>query len=353
MEKKETSKLTIYDVAKAAGVSKSTVSRYLSGRFHEISENTKQKIQEVIEQLNYKPNHMARGLKGNKSFLIGAIVADITNPYTTAILRGAEDICKENGYALLICNSDNNPLKEKEYISMLQAHQIDGLIIQTTGGNNQFLEELFNDGDTPIVLVDRKVPELSFDIVGIDNQQATYRAVSYLQSQNYERIAWFTEPVTGISVRKERFHAFQEALKLQDVNHPSLEDTYVADLKKDSELERCLEDFLGKTKHQSRVIFGANSVILLKIILALQSKGIKVPEDVSLIGFDNPEWASVVYSGITTIEQPTSQIGKSCADLILKRINGTPLMPQTLSYHANLIQRGSTPAVNKYFNKEE
>jgi LacI family kdg operon repressor len=353
MEKKEPIKITIYDVAKAAGVSKSTVSRYLSGRFHELSENTKRKIQEVIEQLNYKPNHMARGLKGNRSFLIGAIVADITNPYTTAILRGAEDVCKENGYALLICNTDNNPQKEKEYISMLQAHRIDGLIIQTTGGTNPFLEELFNDGNTPIVLVDRKVPELSFDLVGIDNQQATYKAVSYLQSQHYERIAWFTEPVTDISVRKERFHAFQEALKLTDVHHPSLEDIYVADLKKDDELEMCLENFLGKTQSQSRAIFCANSVILLKVILALQSKGMRVPEDVALIGFDNPEWASAVYSGITTIEQPTSEIGKSCAELIIKRIHGTPMLPQTLSYHASLIKRGSTPSVKKHFHKEE
>ncbi|WP_018662023.1 LacI family DNA-binding transcriptional regulator [Heyndrickxia acidiproducens] len=344
MREKET-RITIYDVAEKAGVSKSTVSRYLGGRFHELSPKTREKIKRVIDELQYRPNNLARGLKGNRSYLIGALVADITNPYTTAILRGAEDVCKQHGYSLLICNSDNHPSKEREYISMLQSHKIDGLLIQTTGGNQHFLRDLSENGRKPIVLVDRKIPELPFDTVGIDNRQATIQAVSYLLQQNYRRIAFFTEPVAGVSPRRERFAAFQEALRMADPEHPSLTDAFEVDLANDSQLDSLLETFLTRTGRETKAILAANSVVALKIIIKLKEKGIRIPDDLGFLSFDNPDWAAAVFSGISTIEQPTYQIGKTVAELILKRMSDPQAAIQTISYQTQLIERASTPRV--------
>ncbi|MCM3023729.1 LacI family DNA-binding transcriptional regulator [Heyndrickxia ginsengihumi] len=343
--KKEDSKVTIYDVAAAAGVSKSTVSRYLGGRFHEISPKTQKKIEHVIQQLNYRPNNLARGLKGNRSYLIGAIVADITNPYTTAILRGAEDVCKQHGYSLLICNSDNQPSKEREYISMLQSHQIDGVFVQTTGGNQDFLQELSRNGETPIVLVDRKIPELSFDTVGIDNHHAVLQAVSYLLKQGYERIAYFTEPVQEISPRRERYVAFLEALQIENEEHQSLNDIYELDVHDKDLLDSQLAAFLADSKGQARAILTANSVVALKLILSIKEKGLQIPKDIALMSFDNPSWAAAIESGITTMVQPTYQIGSTVAELILKRINGEQTAVQTVAYQTRLFERGSTPKV--------
>ena len=125
MKNRHSAKVTIYDVAREAVVSKTSVSRYLGGRYNELSDKTKKKIEETIKRMSYRPNTMARGLKLGQSHLIGMIVADITNPYSTAILRGAEDLCNQNGYSLMICNTDNNPVKELEYIKMLQSHRIE------------------------------------------------------------------------------------------------------------------------------------------------------------------------------------------------------------------------------------
>ncbi|AVD54972.1 LacI family DNA-binding transcriptional regulator [Heyndrickxia coagulans] len=336
-------KVTIYDVAKKAGVSKSTVSRYLGGRFHELSPKTQQKIKQVIDELQYRPNNLARGLKSSRSYLIGALVADITNPYTTAILRGAEDVCKQHGYSLLICNSDNRPAKEREYISMLQSHKIDGLLIQTTGGNSDFLETLSENGKTPIVLVDRKIPALPFDTVEIDNRGAVMQAVSYLIKKNYKRIGYFTEPVAHFSPRHERYTGFQEALRLVSPSHPSLEDLFEVDLKDESQLEKKLNTFLSRTSKEPRAIIAGNSVIALKIIIKLKEQGYKIPDDTGFLSFDNPEWAAAVFSGITTIEQPTYQIGKTVMELILKRLADNESPVQTISYQTRLIERESTP----------
>jgi LacI family transcriptional regulator, kdg operon repressor len=345
MKNRHSAKVTIYDVAREAGVSKTSVSRYLGGRYNELSDKTKKKIEETIKRMNYRPNTMARGLKLGQSHLIGMIVADITNPYSTAILRGAEDLCNQNGYSLMICNTDNNPVKELEYIKMLQSHRIEGLIINTTGGSNEALYQVKEEYHIPVVLIDRKVPELELDTVGLDNQQATTSAVSYLVKQGYERIAFFSQSIHKVSTRYDRFMAFQETLR--NLQHPSIDDVFEIQSDQEETVKLQLQKYFESSNGQSRAILAANSVVLLKIIVQLQLQGFTIPNDVAIMGFDNPEWVAVVGSGITTIEQPTYQIGVTAMETLLKRMNGENSLPQTISFNAKLIERGSTPTVIK------
>ncbi|GIM45446.1 HTH-type transcriptional regulator KdgR [Collibacillus ludicampi] len=337
-------RITIDHVARRAGVSKTTVSRYLNGHYEALAEQTLKRIQEAIIALDYRPNRMASGLKRDRSHLIGIVVADITNPFSTAILRGAEDVCKRHGYSLMVCNTDNDPAKEREYIFMLQAQRIDGLIINTTGQNNEFLHQLAAE-HTPVVLVDRKVPELGFDTVGVDNEQATAEAVHYLVEQGYERIAFFSEPIDGISSRMERLISFQNVLRRY--GHCSVSDIYEIDLRSEKQLEKKLDAFVHSSQDQSRVLFAANGVILLQLILELRKKGLQIPEDISVLGFDDLDWAPVVGPGITTIAQPTYEIGVTAMERVLQRLEGDDTPARQISLSGQLIVRGSTPSSSK------
>ncbi|MCM3719018.1 LacI family DNA-binding transcriptional regulator [Fictibacillus phosphorivorans] len=339
MSKSQIPRVTIKDVALQAGVSKTTVSRYLAGNYNELAPKTKKRIEDTIAALNYRPNVMARGLKRNTSHLIGMVVADITNPYTTAIIRGAEDICNQNGYNLLVCNTDNDPQKESDYISMLQAHRIDGLIINTTGRNNEALKSLALE-NIPVVLVDRKVKGLDFDMIGVDNHSAVKEAMHHLIDQDFERIAFFTEPIEGVSSRKERSAAFEQSLRKH--NHASWEEIYEVDLAKEDELMTKLSHFLESSKNQSKAIFAANGVVLLQIVVAIQNLKLSIPDDIALLGFDDPEWAIAVGTGISAIAQPTYEIGVAAMEKILSKVKGSNMLPQTIAFTAKLNIRGST-----------
>lgn len=332
---------TIGDVAREVGVSKTTISRYLSGQFDSLSESTRKRIEETIKELKYRPNRMARGLKRDRSFSIGMIVADITNPFSTSILRGVEDICTKNGYSLMVCNTDNDPEKEKEYIMMMQTHRIDGLIINSTGHNNEYLQELAEER-TPVVLVDRKVPELDLDTVVTDNIQATTEAVEFFLQQGYERIAFFSQPVGKVSSRYERASTFRDLLAQAD--HTSRTDIYEADLRMEGQLEQRLDEYLESSNGHFRMLFAANGVMQLKILNILQQRGLHIPDDIGVACYDDLDWAPVIGSGITTIAQPTYEIGVNAMERVLARIIGDQSPGQIIALPGKLIIRGSTPA---------
>lgn len=328
---------TIKDVARVAGVSKTTVSRFLGGEIESLAEDTYKKIERAIQELDYRPNKMARGLKGRRSYLIGVIVADITNPFSTAILRGAEDICQQNEYSLLVCNSDNDAEKERNYIFMLQSHQIDGLIINTTGQNSAMLLEM-QQNNTPIVLLDREVPDMDVDLVTVDNEQATRHALDYLVRQGYSEIAYVTQPIAGVSTRTERvktFWSYMRQVGLED--NASVHELNIED---DEMVEATLRAFMEQPKTGPRAIFAGNSVTLLKVGLELQRQGYDVPIDIGMIGFDNPEWAQMIRT--SSVAQPTYAMGVKAMECLLERMRGDLSGSKTIRLPAELIIRHST-----------
>lgn len=334
-------KAIIDDVAILAGVSKTTVSRYLSGKYDMLAGETRKNIEHAIKELDYHPNQMAQGLKGNRSNLIGMVMADITNPFSTGILRGAEDVCKKNNYSIMVCNTDNDPAKEREYIFMLQSHRIDGLIITTTGHNNEFLYQLASD-NTPVVLVDREVPELEFDTVVTDNAKGTSDGITFLINQGYKNIGFFTEPMDGISSRFERVNTFRDMLSRQSKMDVCGE-VYEIDFNKLEQVQQKLDMYLASSKGTPRAIFAANGVIMLKLILLLQQKSLKIPADIAVAGFDNLDWAPAIGEGITTIAQATYELGAIAMERVLKRIEGDKSLPEKIKLPPKLIIRGSTP----------
>src|SRR5699024_3994267 len=204
--------VTIIDVAKKANVSKSTVSQYLNKRYKYMSLETKARINEAIEELNYIPNHVGRSLRQKKTAMIGVIVANILHNFSTQFTRGIEDICNEHGIQVILCNADDNPIKERHYIEMLKARQVDGLFVFPTGDNHDLYEEMLK-ANFPLVFIDRSVDELDIDAVLIDNFKATSLAVEHFKSNVFKNMGILTTTlVNQVTTRIERIEGFKKVL---------------------------------------------------------------------------------------------------------------------------------------------
>lgn len=333
--------ITISAIAKECNVSKTTISRYINGKYEYMSEETRKKIQETIEKLEYRPNNLARSLKSKKSGLIGVLVADITNPFSSILVKGIGDVCKSKNYQLIIANTDNDPIKEREYLESFMANRVEGVIVNTTGESNDFLLGIANKG-IPIVLADRLVEELNFDTVVSNNYEITYETIEYLINQGYTKIAFFTEKIGAMSsrvVRRDAFlDAFNELLKIDAFNC-----VYQVNLKQENAVSDALSDFMNRYSNQNKAIFTVNGVMLLEVIKAVTRKKIKIPNELGICGYDDWGWAEIMPPGITVISQQSYEVGVKSAESIIARItnnrNGKAIY---IELPAKLIKRGST-----------
>lgn len=312
----ENKKVVIDDVAKMAGVSKATISRYLNGKFEYMSESTREKISYAIEKLKYRPNNIARSLKSNKSKLIGVVIADLTNPFSSLIIKGIGDECKIRGYNMVIVNSDNDEEEEKEYIKSLLDQRVEGLIVNSTGHNEKLLLDIKNRG-IPIVMVDRTLCESKIDSVTSDNYDSTTKTVNYLIDAGFNSLCFFNEKENKVTPRNERERAFLDVCnkRLEKSNFSVCNVDY--DKAGDSEVNLCkfLNNYIGR-----KAIFAVNGVILLNILAAANKLKVSIPNDFGICGYDNWGWASIIPPGITTISQPSYEMGFEAAKLLVDRI---------------------------------
>ncbi|SNX53493.1 LacI family DNA-binding transcriptional regulator [Thermoanaerobacterium sp. RBIITD] len=333
-------KITIDDVAKKAGVSKTTISRFLNGRYEYMSDATRENIEKVIEELNYRPNNLARSLKSNKSRLIGVLVSDISNHFSSILVKGIGDVCKENGYNLIIASTDNDPLKEREYILSLLDNSVDGLIINTAGGNDDFLIRLSKKG-LPIVLADRSIKNTVFDTVVVNNYEVTTELILHLISNGYSKIGFFTGKIGNISTRTERKQAFidvcKKYLKKDECNLIFEIDNHL------NSIEEKLKAMINSNKGARPAVFAVNGMVLLNVLQVINKLNLKIPEDIAVCGYDDWGWASLIPPGITTISQPSYEVGVESAKRLMSRINkNIEDKPQKLILNATLVIRGST-----------
>ena len=325
------SRVTMLDVAERAGVSKASVSRFIGDDRALLSDAIALRIEQAIEQLGYRPNQMARGLKRGRTRLIGMLVADIRNPYSIAVMHGVETACRQHGYSLVVCNTDRDDEQERQHLAALRSYNIEGLIVNTLGHHLDQLLEL--QREMPLVLVDRKVEPLHSDLVGLDNAAAVRMAVEHLQQQGYRDVLMISETTDGTSSRLER----QASFKAEIANRPDLTG---AVLELDEALENHLQTFLAKPG--AKALFCANGIAALACTRALKNLGCDLFHDVGLIALDDLDWYPLVGSGITALAQPTQTIGAKALDCLLKRLRGDTEPTRTLDFLPELIIRGST-----------
>lgn len=329
---------TISDVAKAAKTGKTSVSRYLNGEQHLLSDDLKRRIQQAISQLDYRPSQMARSLKGGQTRLIGLIIADITNPYSVDVMRGIEAACRQHGFTLLVCNTNNEVNQEQHYLQLLSSYRVEGIVVNAVGMREDALSAL-HQSQLPMVLIDRKIPDFTCDVVGLNNHEAATRATEHLLQQGFEAILFLSEPVGTVNTRLERLLAFRQTM----AEHPALAaEQAETPLNDGPQLETVLREFNLRHRGMRKAVISANGALTLQVARAMRHLGLHWGSDIGLLGFDELEWAELAGVGITTLKQPTYQMGHTALEQLLQRIQGLASAPEERVFSGELIVRGST-----------
>ncbi|MDX6019289.1 LacI family DNA-binding transcriptional regulator [Scandinavium sp. V105_16] len=329
---------TISDVAKAAKTGKTSVSRYLNGEKHLLSDALLARIERAIADLDYRPSLMARGLKHGRTRLIGLIIADITNPYSVNVLSGIEAACREQGFTPLVCNTNNEVDQERHYLDLLRSYQVEGIVVNAVGMHEEGLNRL-QQSALPMVLIDRKIPDFACDVVGLDNTQAATTATEHLVEQGFEALLFLSEPLGSVNTRRERLAAFRATL----ARYPGISaaNTEVP-LNDGAMIDNALRQFHATHRGMRKAVISANGALTLQVARSLKRLGLHWGSDIGLLGFDELEWAELAGVGITTLKQPTWKIGHAAVEQVVRRIEGSnePIREQVFS--GELIVRGST-----------
>jgi len=332
--------VTIKDVAKKAGVSPSTVSRALSGN-GPVKESTRKKVLDAVKLLDYRPNFLAQGLKEGKTKTIGLIIPNIRNPIYPAVARGVEDAAKKFGYTVILCNTDEDVDIEKEYIQKLQKRWVDGIIIAPASNENEHIVKLQNE-NFPIVVIVRNVDFLSNAVI-IDNYRAAYDAVSYLIRTGHRRIA-IVKGNQQLALYRERFRGYKQALL--DAGIPVVEELIAGD---DSDsVQWTLDGYnaincLFSQNIEFDAVFATTDLRAIGAIRAIKDHGYKVPEDISVIGFDNLEFSSLIDPPLSTVSQPLYDIGMRAVNKLIPLIDNKTVTEPTIEIMlSELIIRKST-----------
>lgn len=335
------SKATIREIAKKAGVSITTISRYLNGKYEYMSESTRLRIHRVIQEQDYRPDRIARSMKSKERKVIGCIIDDITNPIASIYVKAVTDIAAANQYSVLIANTDDDAEREIEAINHLLDNRVDGFAIVPTGKNSPYIVELFEQG-LPIVLIDRGLLENGrIDTVCTAGFQATYDCMQMLWDQGFRKVGFFTPCMQYVTSRYFRYQGFCRAM--EDIFHCAPDD-YLFTVEK-ADVASCtekLQEFLEKTKGENAAIFACNGVLMLSMLQTMQGMGIRL-KSLGVCGFDDWGWAGLIGGGITTIVQESREVGIRATELLLERIREkSPREPKYIEIPNKLIVRGST-----------
>ena len=330
--------ITIAQVAEQAKVSKSTVSQYLNKRYEYMSESTRRRIEAAIEELNYHPNVIARSLKQKSTYTVGVIVANILHSFSTQILRAIENNFNANGFHIIICNADDEPEKERNYIEMLLAKQVDGLIIFPTGGNLDLYEQM-KQRNFPVVFMDRKIDGLEIDTVMLDNHQAARLAINAFVESDYRRISIITTSIIrNTSPRVERIEGYRHALEEHGI---AVRDDYIrtADA---ANIQGELDELFALDSPPEAILAG-NDRVLLEVLKYMKEHQLTIPEDVAVIGIDEVSFASFYTPPLTVVSQPTIDMADKATELLLEQINSENNTARTAIHRLqpSLIKRGS------------
>jgi LacI family transcriptional regulator len=319
MKKNRTNKgkaASIYDVARESAVSVFTVSEVVNKKSH-VSKKLRDRVEETIRRLNYRPNLIARSLAKQKTHTIGMIVPDIANPFFPMVVRGAEDAAQKHGYNLLLCNSDDSLEKEERAIELLLSKRVDGILL--TKAAEDFrppLRQMIKEAKIPFVLVMRTYPKLTADAVITDDYQGAYDAVSHLARSGRRRIGLISGPLK-VSNAVARWQGFHDSLKAMGL--PFEKELIVEG---DYRIESGYRAGHALLSHRPDGIYVANHLMTVGLLKAAEEMGLRCPEDFGLVSFDDYPWLGIFRPRLTTVELPKHQLGSEAAELLIKRISG-------------------------------
>lgn len=331
--------ITIKDIAKMANVSIATVSRVINNKAEGIRQDTRERILSIIKEYEYQPNTIARSMITKKTSTIGLVIPDIRNPFFPELVRGVEDFCKTKKYSVFLCNTDGDQKREKEYLNLLKEKNVDGIIYTYAYvGASKRLEDFIDKSKIPIVLLDRGDVANSFSGVYIDNKKAGYLATEHLIGLSHKKIGCITGP-DFVQNSQDRLTGYMKALVDNGITvnkqwiklgNYQLEGGYAA-------AKKLL------TEQEVTAIFAFNDLMAFGVYQAAYELGVRIPEELSIVGFDNIKYNQLLTPKLTTIEQPTYEMGKIAADLLFNQIRiGSKVETKTMYLEPKLIVKEST-----------
>ena len=339
--------VSINDVAERANVSISTVSRVINQNAN-VSREKEKAVLKAVDELDYIPNGLAQGLVTKKSKSIGVLIADIANLYYSYLVKSIEKELRAAGYYAIIGNTEWDAKREKEYMRHLMQRQVDGFILASTSLNSSYLEQLVNK-DIPLVVLDREFETDQIDKIRIDDYKGGYQAAEHLLECNYNYFIHLQGAEFTVTAA-DRARGFRDCMQkngIDQANYKIISSSFV-----ESEAAQNIADFLDARdlKDKRPGIFAANDAAAFGVLKELKKRGIKVPEQAGVVGFDNVNFAEYSSPALTTISRPIDRIGQLSAEILLERLKkeeseNEEVSPKSLTLSVNLVKRESTKKI--------
>jgi len=330
----------IRDVAKRAGVAPITVSRYINNSGY-CSLEARTRIKAAIAELGYIPNRLASGLRSKHTNTLALVLTDITNPFFTTIARGVEDTASDAGYTVIFCNTDESVSEEQKYLHMLLEQRVDGILLVpalSTSNSVTFIQA----HNTPIVVIDRRVSGVKVDVVRCDSELGAYELTRLLLSLGHRYISILSGPI-GVSTAEDRVAGCERALSEADIEDHGWQ-KYYGLFTQQSGYEMTLQALSNIPKPTA--LFAANNFIAIGALKAMQDLGVRVPEDVALVGFDDLPPALITFPFLTVAAQPAYEMGRKATRILLAKISEEATdMFQEIILPADIVVRRSSGQV--------
>jgi len=329
-------RITMHQIAHAAGVSLGTVSNVINGNTT-VKEELRVRVLQATQSLGYTPNQLSRGLRLNKTNIIGMIIPDITNPFFPSVVRGAEDVAYRHSYHLILCNTDNDPQKEINYLNDLRSFLPAG-ILAIPAVDSMIT---WNERSIPVVCIDRRPPNWDGDFVVVANHAGSAEAANHLIRMGHRQIGVITGPLS-LTNAKERLNGIQAALREAKV---SLAPECVQEARFDLESGKQAAGRLLRLLPRPTAIFATNDLMALGALAAVREAGLSCPQDISIMSFDGLDISQFSIPALTTVYQPGYQLGSTAAQLLIDRIEGSKKRSQEIVLPTQLRVRDSVAAV--------
>ena len=329
--------VTIRDVARVAEVHPGTVSRALNEQTRAlVNPDTAERVLRAAEELGYRPNPIARGLKTNRSFTVGVVIPDLTNPLFPPIMRGIEDRLAGAGYTALIVNTDNDGDRERSQIKAMRARQVDGFIAATARLDHELLAEV---AGTPLVLVNRNFEDRSVPAVAVDDRVGIGLAVAHVSALGHHRIGHLAGP-QNVSTGHRRYLGFLDAMRGADLEVPDGAISFTTALTEPEGARSCAE-LLERQPGVTAIVAG-NDRLAIGCYDTLTAQGLQCPQDVSVVGFNDMPFVDRLRPPLTTVRVPQREIGTAAADLLLQLLAEPSQPAREILLEPSLVIRAST-----------
>jgi len=324
------------EIAERAGVSIGTVSHVINGTAT-VRDKLRKRVLEVISNLGYQPSELARGLRRNQTSMLVMMIPDVTNPFFPAVVRGVEDVAYKSSFRLVLCNTDNDPRKEVSYLSEMRSYRPAGWLVIPSADSELASKFQSIVSGPPVVCIDRQPPGWQGDVVLAANESGAYSAARHLLRMGHRQLAVITGPL-HLANAVERLEGFKRALNEAKVK---IDPDYIqeARFERVSGYHAALR--LLRMLPRPTAIFACNDLMALGVFLAARELAIRCPEDLSIVGFDNLDFAEFTAPALTTVHQSGYQLGTAAARLLLDRITGSVRPPQTVVLPSELKVRNS------------